>query len=387
MNKNVYYPTYTIDPESIYGSGIVKANKFPTTNTTTSVITDSFPVNKKLSPPVYRSGLALKPLDTNAYRILKDPFGEKYKLDNYYYASQQNNNDIIPNVEPTLKEKLVQKIKNVANKIVDDKVEKKNIKKVSFRNLKKMPKYKKNNDSDFYDKKQNNIKNNSNNKKNKILNKNNNVNGIDNDNDDNDDNVNDNDENVNDNDENVNDNDENVNDNDENDNNDNNEYVSKNSNIRKKKIKEKIDTKTVADFIDNEIASNKQSPTDKFGRNKKMWINDHYLYALEPRYASVVYPWRAYTWMYPVAPNTDNYYVDNINSSPADPLIISNDTTNKGNYQATYLRTNMLKENFNELNDTNNNTEQNQQKICDKNFNILYFIIIVLILSIYFYKE
>ena len=83
MNKNVYYPTYTIDPESIYGSGIVKANKFPTTNTTTSVITDSFPVNKKLSPPVYRSGLALKPLDTNAYRILKDPFGEKYKLDNY----------------------------------------------------------------------------------------------------------------------------------------------------------------------------------------------------------------------------------------------------------------------------------------------------------------
>ena len=318
MNKNVYYPTYTIDPESIYGSGIVKPNKFPTTNTTTSVITDSFPVNKKLSPPIYRSGLSLKPLDTNGYRILKDAYGQKYKLDNYYYASQQNNNNVVLNIEPTFKEKLAQKIKNVANKIVDDNTQNQN-------------------------KNQNKNKNKNKNKKNvKSQNKN--------------------------------DIDEDHNNGVKDDDNDNYE--------------DKIDTKKITDFIDGEIKLNQESPVDNFGRNKKMWINDHYLYGLEPRYASVVYPWRAYTWMYPVTPNTDNYYIDNINSSPADPIIVSNDSTNRGNYQNTYLRSNMLKENFNSsININNEDSNEKIQKTCGKNYNILYFIVIILILSIYFYKE
>ena len=94
MNNKVYYPTYTINPESIYGSGILKANKFPTTDTTTSVITDSFPKNKKISPPIYRSGVSLKPLDTNGYRVIKNPNLNSYKLDDFYYTTQQSNETI-----------------------------------------------------------------------------------------------------------------------------------------------------------------------------------------------------------------------------------------------------------------------------------------------------
>lgn len=358
MNKNVYYPTYTIDPESIRGSGIVKKNNFPVTNTTTSVITDSFPVNKKLSPPVYRSGLSLKPSDTNGYRVIKDPYGQKYKLDNYYYASQQHNKNTVPNIEPTFKEKLTQKIKNVADEIVDNKIGKNNINNKTIVN---------HNDSH----KNNNYPNSKHkhaskhkkiskkinfNKKNKLVNNN--------DNNDNDDDVDDNDD----------DNDDDVDDFDDNN--------------SKKKLKAKINTKAISDFIDGQVKLNQESPTDNFGRNKKMWINDHYLYALEPRYASVVYPWRAYTWMYPVTPNTDNYYIDNINSSPADPIIVSNDSTNRGNYQATYLKSNMLRENFNSSNGENNEqNKENLQTTCGKNYNILYFIIIILILSIYFNKE
>ena len=115
-----------------------------------------------------------------------------------------------------------------------------------------------------------------------------------------------------------------------------------------------------------------------------MWIDDHYLYSLEPRYNSVVYPWRAYTWMYPVNPNSDNYYIDNINSSPADPIIVSNDSTNRLNWQGTYLDSNLLKENFESENSLEEKYKQNK---CFQNYNILYFIIIVLILSIYFNKE
>ena len=87
--------------------------------------------------------------------------------------------------------------------------------------------------------------------------------------------------------------------------------------------------------------------------------------------------------MYPIAPNSDNYYIDNINSSPVDPIIVSNDTTNKGNYQAIYLASNLLKENF----DNNIDDLKYTKNKCFMNYNILYFIIIVLILSIYFYKE
>ena len=317
MNKNVYYPTYTIDPESIYGSGIIRTNKCPTTNTTTSVITDSFPINKKLSPPVYRSGISVKPLDTNGRRVLKNPDYQSYKLDDFYYTSQQSNLNQIPIIEPTFKEKLAQKIKNVANNIVNDRNNNKN---------------NKNNNKNNNKKKDNNI-----NKKQKKNNKKRNNYSL---------------KNI-------------------------NGKIDSNSNSKLDSdsdldsdldldldldmdldLKSNIDTPSVINYIDNNIKlANSNKSIDNYGRNKKMWINDHYLYALEPRYNSVVYPWRAYTWMYPVTPNTDNYYIDNINSSPSDPIIVSNDTTNKGNYQSIYLNTNMLKENFN----SKDNFEQLEQ--------------------------
>lgn len=313
MNKNVYYPTYTIEPKSIYGSGILRPNKFPSVDTTTSVITDSFPANKKISPPVYRSGISRKPQDTNGYRVLKKPNNQSHKLDDFYYTSQQSNKNLVPIIKPTFKEKLAQKIKKAANEIVNDK-------KDDSKNkiIKKLNTFAKSN-------------NKSDNKSNDKLP--------------------------------VND--------------DDSESIVDDSNI---------DTQTVMNYIDDNIGLGREnSSVDKFGRNKKMWINDHYLYALEPRYNSVVYPWRAYTWMYPITPNTDNYYIDNINSSPPEPIIVSNDTTNKGNWQSTYLNANMLKENFDSgLERIENKYQQNK---CVQNYNILYFIIIVLILSIYFYKE
>lgn len=344
MNKNVYYPTYAIDPQSIYGSGIVRTNKFPTTDTTTSVITDSFPVNKKLSPPIYRSGLSVKPQDNNGYRVLENPDYQSYKLDDFYYTSQQANKNIIPVIKPTFKEKLAQKIKNVANNIINDKTNKKQIDDDKYNNLKK-----KRNNYSLTNANKDDLKNitNGNDSKSKFKSKSGSRSDIEQDFESGSDS--DSDSNIN--------------------------------------------IQTVMNYIDSNIKlDNKDKPVDDFGRNKKMWINDHYLYAFEPRYNSVIYPWRAYTWTYPIMPNTDNYYIDNINSTPPDPIIVSNDTTNRGNYQSTYLHSNMLKEDFDSTENPNNSNyqkidEKYKQNKCVQNYNILYFIIIVLILSIYFNKE
>lgn len=285
MNKNKYYPTYTINPESIYGSGIVLANKFPHTDTTTSVITDSFPKNKNITPPLYHSGVSKKPLDTNGYRVLKNK-NDNNKMDTYYYPTQQTNKNVIPKIKPTLKEKIKKKIKNFANGVSENK----------------------NNKDD----------------------KNNDV---------------------------INDNEIDIDNSDDND----------------------------IDEVMNDIKNDnfERSIFDKYGRNKKMWMNDHYLYSLEPRYNSVVYPWRAYTWMYPVAPNSDNYYIDNINGLPNEPIIVSNDSTKRLNWQGTYLASNMLKENF----ENDDLDSVNTKNMCFQNYNVIYFVIIVLIISIYFYKE
>lgn len=306
MNKNTYYPTYTINPESIYGSGFVTKNIFPHTDTTTSIITDSFPVNKHLSPPIYRSGISKKPLDTNGYRVLKNQNNHNknnnYKMDDYYYPTQQSNKNIVPDIKPTFKEKLKEKIKDVANKFVNEKTQ-------INSNFKNNPK------RSHKTKKQNEI-----------------------------------------------------------------------DNLKFENLDD--DTKDVMNYIGDEI-NQKTGNTNKMNRDKKMWIDDHFLYSLEPRYNSVVNPWRAYTWMYPVTPNSDNYYIDNINSSPPEPIIVSNDTTNRLNWQGTYLKSNLLKEDFEtEYNNADNMVEKKyQQNKCYQNYNILYFIVIVLILSIYFSRE
>lgn len=47
-------------------------------------------------------------------------------------------------------------------------------------------------------------------------------------------------------------------------------------------------------------------------------------YELEPRFTNVNFPWRAYTWTYPIQPNTETYYRDNARSLPPNPIYIPN---------------------------------------------------------------
>lgn len=82
---------------------------------------------------------------------------------------------------------------------------------------------------------------------------------------------------------------------------------------------------------DNKKDDNKKDETKK-DDNKKDEIkkSSKNLYEFEPRFNNVIYPWRGYTWMYPIQPNTENYYIDNIKSTPADPIIIPNLNLDKG---------------------------------------------------------
>ena len=47
-------------------------------------------------------------------------------------------------------------------------------------------------------------------------------------------------------------------------------------------------------------------------------------YELEPRFNNVIFPWRAYTWTYPIQPNTENYFRDNTYSLSPTPSYIPN---------------------------------------------------------------
>jgi len=53
-------------------------------------------------------------------------------------------------------------------------------------------------------------------------------------------------------------------------------------------------------------------------------------YELEPRFNNVIFPWRAYTWTYPIQPNTETYYRDNVYSLPPTPTYIPNLDLRKG---------------------------------------------------------
>ena len=47
-------------------------------------------------------------------------------------------------------------------------------------------------------------------------------------------------------------------------------------------------------------------------------------YELEPRFNNVIFPWRAYTWTYPIQPNTETYFRDNVYSLSPTPAYIPN---------------------------------------------------------------
>lgn len=53
-------------------------------------------------------------------------------------------------------------------------------------------------------------------------------------------------------------------------------------------------------------------------------------YEYEPRFNNVIFPWRAYTWTYPIQPNTETYYKDNTRSLSPTPAYIPNLDLRKG---------------------------------------------------------
>jgi hypothetical protein len=79
------------------------------------------------------------------------------------------------------------------------------------------------------------------------------------------------------------------------------------------------------DKKDNDKKDNDKKDNDKKDNDKKDIVkSSKNVYEFEPRFNNVIYPWRGYTWMYPLQPNTENYYIDNIKSTPVDPIIIPN---------------------------------------------------------------
>ncbi len=75
---------------------------------------------------------------------------------------------------------------------------------------------------------------------------------------------------------------------------------------------------------DNDKDNDKKDNYDEKDNDKKDIINksSKNLYEYEPRFNNVIFPWRGYTWMYPLQPNTENYYIDNIKNTPLNPIII-----------------------------------------------------------------
>jgi hypothetical protein len=130
---------------------------------------------------------------------------------------------------------------------------------------------------------------------------------------------------------------------------------------------------------------------NKFVPKYKRWVNNHFIYSMEPRYRDVVTPVRAYTWMYPFTPNTDDFYQDNINNTPPPTPLLFPDFYKQndiGTYQQRVQRVN-TKENFESDNKNKSKLKKHPlDKVkCIQNYNIIYFIIIVIIMIIYFHKN
>ena len=87
----------------------------------------------------------------------------------------------------------------------------------------------------------------------------------------------------------------------------------------------KSESKNNINFEKSENSDNSQTNTVLSNQliNKARY-GDRYLYTFEPRYNSVIKPQRAYTWMYPFSPNTDNYFRDDINTSYKSPILFNN---------------------------------------------------------------
>lgn len=113
---------------------------------------------------------------------------------------------------------------------------------------------------------------------------------------------------------------------------------------------------------------NKYKPTYK--PTYKQWYNNHFIYSIEPNFNDVINSNKTYTRMLPFSNlNTEHYYISNINNSNNSPIILSESD-----------KIDQFNSSINPVENFSNN--KNSIK-CIKNYNIIYFIIIVIILCIY----
>jgi hypothetical protein len=85
---------------------------------------------------------------------------------------------------------------------------------------------------------------------------------------------------------------------------------------------------------DKEDNDDKEDSKEKYNKNENNNKNGNSLldkfpsrrsyYELEPRFNNVIFPWRAYTWTYPIQPNTETYFRDNARSLSPTPTYIPN---------------------------------------------------------------
>ena len=112
------------------------------------------------------------------------------------------------------------------------------------------------------------------------------------------------------------DNDDKDNDDKDNDENDKNDKNDADDNKKDKKDKDdKPDKKDDKQKKSNKNKKNINGSLDKIPSRRSY-------YDLEPRFNNVNFPWRAYTWTYPVQPNTESYFRDNTNSLSPTPTYI-----------------------------------------------------------------
>jgi len=91
------------------------------------------------------------------------------------------------------------------------------------------------------------------------------------------------------------------------------------------KDKDKKDSKNKKDSKEKKDSKDKKDNNKKNGNDllDKIPSRRSY-YELEPRFNNVIFPWRAYTWTYPIQPNTETYFRDNTRSLSPTPTYIPN---------------------------------------------------------------
>jgi hypothetical protein len=93
-------------------------------------------------------------------------------------------------------------------------------------------------------------------------------------------------------------------------------------------ISDDFNDENIKDSNNNKDKENKENKDNKDKKNGNGSLDKvpsrRSYYELEPRFNNVIFPWRAYTWTYPIQPNTENYFRDNVRSLSPTPAYIPN---------------------------------------------------------------